>query len=255
MIRVVLFLVLVSLLATPVGLQAQSGPKWIDVEGSHGAKLRAAVYRPAGNGPFPVVVYLHGTGGMDKDDLSLGPKFAREGFITLIGCWYDGGALINGTDPCPQAPSLSNANLFAVKNVVALMDAGRQTPSARRDRVGLVGVSRGGGLAAAVASSAADLQAAVAVSGRFELSYSNNDTSALSQVKNLRVPLLILQGTLDNRAPPGVVRGYEAQARAAGKTVEAYYIQGGGHFMLFTPPFQEEVLRRSVAFLNKYLRP
>ncbi len=33
MMRVVLFLVLASLLATPVDLQAQSGPQWIQIAG------------------------------------------------------------------------------------------------------------------------------------------------------------------------------------------------------------------------------
>src|SRR6266849_2175120 len=137
--RTVLFLVLVSLLATPVGSQAQSEWEWVDIEGAQGAKLRAVVFRPEGTGPFPVVVYLHGTGGLDEGDLRLGPKFAREGFITIVGCWYGSGrAVVNGAEPCPQAPSLQN--VFAVKNVVALIDAGRQMPGARRDRVGLVGL-------------------------------------------------------------------------------------------------------------------
>ncbi len=253
MMRIVLSLVLVSLLATPVGSQAQSGWQWVDVVGAQGAKLRAVVFRPAGTGPFPVVVYLHGSNGLDKYDLGLGPKFAREGFITIVGCWFGQSTSLNGADPCPQAPSLYN--VFAVKNVVALMDAGRQMPGVRRDRVGLVGVSRGGGLAAAVASSAADLQAAVAISGRFELSYSKNDAPALSQVQNLRIPLLILQGTRDSRAKPYIAREYEERARALGKTVEAYYIEGGGHSMVDDPRFEKEVLRRSVEFLNKYLRP
>ncbi len=252
MMRVVLFLVLVSLLATPVGLQAQSGWQWVDIEGAQGAKLRAVVFRPAGTGPFPIVVYLHGISGLEEDDLSLGSKLAQEGFITIVGCWFGKANFVNGVDPCPQVPSQSD--VFAVKNVVALMDAGRQMPGVRRDRVGLVGYSRGGGLAAAVASSGADLQAAVAISARFELSYGQNDVSAISQIQNLRVPLLILQGTKDATARPEIARNYEQRVRAAGKTVEAYYIEGGDHFMLSDPRFQKEVLQRSVDFLNKYMR-
>ncbi len=36
MMRTVLFLVLASLLATPVGSQTQSGWQWVDVEGAQG---------------------------------------------------------------------------------------------------------------------------------------------------------------------------------------------------------------------------
>jgi len=201
MMRVVLFLFLASILAAPLESQAQSGLQWIDVQGAQGAKLRAVVFSPLGRGPFPVVVYLHGSTGMDDGDVEVGASFAREGFVTLVGCWFQGLDVVQGGNPCPDAPAIHK--VLAVKNVVALMDAGRQVPGARRDRVGLVGLSRGGGLAAAVASSHADFQAAVAISGRFELDYSDSDASALSQVQNLRVPLLILQGTADNRAKPG----------------------------------------------------
>lgn len=248
MMRVVLFLVLVSLLATPVRSQAQSGPQWIDVEGAQGAKLRAAVYRPAGNGPFPVVVVLHGSTGGRQALVDWGADFARAGFVTLVGCWRAGFI-------CPQGPYI---RIQARKNAIALIDAGKRIPGARADRVGLVGWSSGGGLAAALASSGANVQAVVSVAGSFReelVSVPKDEPSALSLVQDLRAPLLILHGTSDSAEPVQTSREYEARARQLGKTVEAYYIDGGNHFMLFHPKFKDEVLRRSVGFLNKYLRP
>ncbi len=246
MMRFVLFTVLVSLLATPVGLQAQSGPQWIAVEGAQGAKLRAAVYRPAGNGPFPVVVVLHGISGGRQQLVDWGADFARAGFVTLVGCWLQGFI-------CPQGPNYVRTQ--ARKNAIALIDAGRRIPGARADRVGLVGWSTGGGLAAALASSGAKVQAVVSVAGSFREVIPNNDPPALSLVQNLRAPLLILHGTSDAAEPVQTSREYEARARELGKNVQAYYIEGGDHFMLFDPKFKDEVLRRSVEFLKKYLRP
>lgn len=247
MMRVVLFLVLVSLLATPVGAQAQSGPQWIDVEGADGAKLRAALYRPAGNGPFPVVVILHGSAGGRQQLVDWGADFAHAGFVTLVGCWLVGFI-------CPQGPNYVRTQ--ARKNAIALIDAGRRIPAARADRVGLVGWSTGGALAAALASSGANVQAVVSVAGSFteEISF-KNDPPALSLVQDLRAPLLILHGTSDVTEPVQTSREYEARARQLGKNVQAYYIEGGDHFMLFDPKFKDDVLRRSVEFLNKYLRP
>ncbi len=63
MLRVGLLPELVSLLATPIGAQSRQSPQWIDVEGPQGAKLRAVVFRPTGDGPFPVVVVLHDSPG------------------------------------------------------------------------------------------------------------------------------------------------------------------------------------------------
>ncbi len=256
MMRVVLFLVLASLPATPVGLQAQSGPQWIDVVGPQGAKLRAVVFRPAGDGPFPVVVVLHGSPrGLRQEVVDWGPDLARAGFLTVVGCYFRGSFTLRVGDqfvnPCPQAPNLQDAR--PVENVIALMDAGRRVPRARRDRVGLVGWSEGGGVAAVVASSGADVQAVVSVSGAYNVTELNpkNFPLAISLVQNLRAPLLILHGTADEVVPVEVAREYEKRARASGKNVEAYYYEGGHHSIFF----REDVVRRSVEFLNKYLRP
>src|SRR5260370_30301814 len=48
--------------------------------------LRADIAVPKGNGPFPVVVYLHGGGwvaGNPKTHRKLGMQFAEAGFLTI----------------------------------------------------------------------------------------------------------------------------------------------------------------------------
>ncbi|MDQ6844428.1 MAG: CocE/NonD family hydrolase [Bacteroidota bacterium] len=52
--------------------------------------LKALLWHPAGNGPFPTIIFCHGSyGGADTtDDLKqtsvLGPVFAKKGYIFLI---------------------------------------------------------------------------------------------------------------------------------------------------------------------------
>ena len=259
MMRIVLFLVLATLTATPVGLQAQSGPQWIDVKGPQEAKLRAAVFRPSGNGPFPVVVVLHGAPtGLLEGHVGWGPDLASAGFVTVVGCYFRGTRTITlggqAVNPCPEAPDLQHAR--PVENVIALMDAGRRVPGVRRDRLALVGFSTGGGMAALAASSGADVQAVVTVSGSFrETLFSNEPRSALSVVKDLRPPILILHATTDQAEPVETSKEYEAQARQLGKNVEAYYYEGGGHAVVLLYSHREDLTRRVVEFLNKYLRP
>ncbi len=265
MMRVVLFLVLVSLLATPVGLQAQSEPQWIDVKGPQEAKLRAAVFRPSGNGPFPVVVVLHGaTGGLHSRGLrqeifDWGTDLARAGFVSVVGCYFRGTESIKVgnqfVDPCPQAPYLPNARV--VENVIALMDAGRRVPGARRDRVALVGFSTGGRVAVVAACSGVDVQAVVSVSGSFYevLPGMENFPNPISLVQNLRAPLLILHSKDDYVVPVKEARELEERARALGKNVEAYYYEAGGHARHLLYAHREDFTHRVVEFLNKYLRP
>ncbi len=249
-VQVVLFLVLVSLLATPVGLQAQSGPQWIGVKGPQEAKLRAAVFRPSGDGPFPVVVVLPGSGGLMDGHFAWGPDLASAGFVTVVGCYFKGSETIRMGDqavnPCPQAPNFDDAR--RVENVVALMDAGRRVLGARRDRVALVGFSAGGRVAVVAASSGADVQAVVSVSGRV-------GGIPNSVVQNLRAPLLILQSKDDGDVPVEKTREFEERAHALGKNVEAYYYEAGGHSLKLLSSHREDFTRRVVEFLNKYLRP
>lgn len=129
----------------------------IVVEGPERARLQAVVFKPPGNGPFPIVVVLHGSDGVHQGYVQWAPNFARAGFVTVVGCWF---GTSQGQYPCQAVPGLMAPNLQATKNVVALIDAGRRVPGVSRDRVGLVGNSLGGGMVAIAASAGADVQAA-----------------------------------------------------------------------------------------------
>ena len=221
------------------------------VEGPGGARLHAVVFRPSGDGPFPVVLILHGSQGLHRGYGSWSPNFATAGFLTVMGCWF---GTSQGEYPCPQVPALGAQNLQATRNVMALIDAGRRLAGARRERVGLVGNSLGGGLAALAAASGPDVQGVVSISGSLESAVSRNDPAPISVVQALRAPVLILHGTRDVNVPVREARAYEDRARRLGKVIQSHYYEGGDHGLPWSPQFGEDVFRRSVEFLNQYLR-
>src|SRR5512147_1101212 len=49
-----------------------------------GAALAATLVRPAGPGPFPAVVQLHGCGGVDAQSLRWARWLARRGYLALV---------------------------------------------------------------------------------------------------------------------------------------------------------------------------
>ncbi len=272
MTRAMLLLALVILLVASGVSQAQSGPQWINVKGPQEAKLRALVFHPPGEGPFPVVVVLHGSPyGLRDEVVDWGPDLTRAGFVTVVGCYFKGTNTLrvdeSGTwmaqrtpgvgkdlNPCPEAPKIEDAH--PVQNVIALMDAGRRVPGARSDRVGLLGWSDGGGVATVVASSGANVQAVVAVSGGFDRTDLKNFPLPISLVQSLGAPLLILHGTKDDTVPVEAAREYEKRATALGKNIQAYYFEGGSHRMFIIPQYRvENLLPRVLEFLNRYLRP
>jgi dienelactone hydrolase len=242
---------LVALLPLSAAAQTDVDAQVIGVEGPERARLQAVVFRPPGNGPFPLLLVLHGSDGVHQGYLQWAPNFARAGYVTVVGCWF---GTSQGQYPCQAVPGLMAPNLQATKNVVALIDAGRRVPGVRRDRVGLIGNSLGGGMVAIAASAGADVQGGVAISGAFESTISRNDASAIAVVANLRGPLLILHGTSDANVPVREARTYEDSARKLGKSVQAYYYDGGEHGLPWSPKFGEDVFRRSLEFLNQYVR-
>src|SRR5258706_9208515 len=73
-------LVLVSLIITP----ALMAPADIVTFPSGGLTLQGVVFKPEGAGPFPAVVYNHGSapGMLSKDAFeALGPAFAAHGWV------------------------------------------------------------------------------------------------------------------------------------------------------------------------------
>src|SRR6266481_1210438 len=86
-------LVLVSVLATAVEGQASGGPETVLVNNGS-ITLHALLWRPPGRGPFPAILFNHGSG-RTREELErlgpyegqaeiLGPVFARHGYAFLF---------------------------------------------------------------------------------------------------------------------------------------------------------------------------
>ncbi len=224
----------------------------IEIEGPGGVTLRAWVFRPQGSGPFPAIVSLHGGSGVTESNVDRAAWRAREGFVSLTGCWsgppYNplselGPALI----VCPGVPRLNSPELRPMENAVALIEAARRQPGVRSDRIGVIGGSAGASVALEIAaSSGVEVQAVVAESGRYDLNV----------IPRLEKPLLLLHARNDTVFGTDVEQAirFADMARRAGKDVQIYIYDSGGHHFMFEPGMKEDVLKREVEFLNRYLR-
>jgi dienelactone hydrolase len=203
---------------------------WLQGSSSDGSAPIAAIFRPAGDGPFPVVVYLHAAEGMTPDQLSLGPTLSAAGFIAVIGCHTTARALVS----CKQTPA---------DPVGALIDLAKRLPGARSGPIGLAGCSIGGAAAFALGAGRDDIAAIVV------------DSTAGFVEATPKAPVLLLTSNQDNSLVVADAHRYDAMFHDRGVTVETKYYDNGGHMVMFSAAIRDDARQRAVSFLTKYLKP
>lgn len=255
--------------SAPAELSAP-GAQWIKVDTSSGHKALAAVFRPPGAGPFPVVVVLHGAAGLRSAQLSLAEDLARAGFVAVAGCWQ---LVTSPPSPAPnpdcgEAPPQALWQADPAKHSgKELIAAARTLPRVRPDRVGLYGLSRGGHAALWAASTGSQVQAIVVDAPAHTAPRMNPPPpNTLTVIAGLEAPTLVLHGMADRAVPAEHSREYERAARALGKPVTAVFFEGMGHQVTAPHAGKEsqalaearrktepEARRQAIAFLRQHL--
>jgi dienelactone hydrolase len=231
----------------PAGLNVP-GAQWVTVGGTSGRKFTTAIFRPQGAGPFPVVVVLHGAGGLDGRYLGVAGDVARAGFLVVAGCWQAVNQVC--TEATPPTAWVADPATNSGKELIA---AARALPDARADRIGLYGLSRGGHAALWAAATGAGVRALVVDAPGHRPAIFPAPASTFDVVDRVAVPVLILHGNADRAIPVEQSREYERTARSLGKPVTAIYFDGIGHMPSVEPESQSVARQHAIAFLRKHL--
>lgn len=238
---------------SPFGTVANT--RWIYLTGTQGTRFLTAIVSPAGAGPFPVVVLLHGADGLAAPYMTVAETIARAGFLVVVGCWQAGLGGTAGNRLCSEAtPEREWVADPAANSGKELVELARSLPDARSDRVAIYGLSRGGHAALWAASTGADVRAVVVDAPAHAPAIRPAPPSTHTVVAGLKAPLLLMHGTSDASIPVQQSREYERAAKAADRQIEAVYFEGVGHLVSVAPSSsQTEALARAVAFLRRHL--
>lgn len=250
---------IVSSTEAPAGTEVLS-VLWFSVATPGLGTMLMAVARPAGDGPFPAVVLLHGTHGFAQQYVQWAEELSRAGFVGVAGCWFSGGAgpgmkAVTPPIPCPDVPPLGPGEyLEGLRYVDALAQAAGSLPGVRPNRLALAGHSRGGGAILQYLLARGKVQAAVLHSSGYAI-------KPATRAAEFGVPILVLHGTADGPADGGsanthvtLAREFETALRRNGKPVEARYEEGGAHSSFFTNPTQHSAeLNAMIDFLRRQL--
>ena len=186
------------------------------------------------------LILLHGSHGFAREYVQLARNLADSGIRAIAACWFSGSSGSAGlrfvtSIACQQAPPISMAaSEQALGSIDVLLQAARQLPNARADRIALFGHSRGGGAALNYILKYTGVCGAILNS----TGYPPGVVAAAAQV---HAPILILHGTADRPDNGGskvtsvtMARHFEEAVRRAGKPISAHYYDGAGHNELFS---------------------
>ncbi|MGD2124089.1 MAG: dienelactone hydrolase family protein [Gemmatimonadota bacterium] len=153
-----------------------------------GPPVWGALKVPEDSGQHPAIILLHASSGWRPEYLDMADRFSDAGFTVLVLDYYaeTGGAAIGSEEKLQKWESWRQAIRSAVHYLQGI-------PSVARDRIALVGYSRGAFLAVSVAASVPEVKAVVDFYGG-----GGGGTLPLeAEVRGLP-PLLILHGGNDS---------------------------------------------------------
>jgi dienelactone hydrolase len=226
------------------------GYERVKIPGDEGVTLDGVIYRPAGPGPFPAVVALHGCGGLwnrhgapSARHADWGERLAAQGFLVVLPDSFSSRGL---GSQC----GVTERSVRASRERVSDAHAVRRWLQARADvkpaAISLMGWSNGGSTVLgamradrAVADGRPDFAGAVAFYPGCRAAFENPKY-------RLRRPLLILMGSEDDWTPLGPCEGLVTAARGRGEPADIVVYPGAVHD--FDHPSLRHRQREGLAF-------
>jgi dienelactone hydrolase len=233
---------------------------WLVPSAQSGVMMRTTLFRPAGPGPFPLVVINHGTTQnaerrrrLDVPDFdSMAQWFVRRGFAVAVpqrpGHGETGGEYREDQGGCDEA-DFARAGRGAADSIAAAVAYLRTQSFVRRTGVIVVGQSAGGWAALALASRAPDgVRAAIDFAGGLGgRSWDRPDNNcapdrliatAAAFGRTSRIPTLWIYTENDSYFAPRLSGAMAAAFRAAGGKADYELLPAfgdDGHFMAERP--------------------
>ena len=196
--------------------------------GDGATEIPSYLATPSGDGPHPTVLILRGVAGPDDGYTEIARRLAEWGYVALVHGWK-----VRGTDPTDSLVYDDLKGAMAFLGSVGAVD---------RKRLAVFGFCRGGVHAVMAARAHDEIRAVVVFHGfAFRPAGATPGAQPYDLVAGVDVPMLVLHGTEDERAPLEDMRRMEARMRALGKPCAFRFYDGARHgFAVRTHPGYDE---------------
>jgi carboxymethylenebutenolidase len=198
---------------------------------------------PETEGPHPTVVILRGVAGPDDGYTEIARRLAEWGYVALLHGWK-----VRGNDP-PDDSVYED-----LQGAMTFVESVRQADS---HRLAVFGFCRGGVHAFMAARAHAGIRVIVVFHGfAFRPEGAVPGAQPYDLAEEVNVPVLVLHGTEDERAPLPEMQRMEARMRSLGKASEFKFYQGARHgFAVRTHPgYEEHAARQSFEEARRFLQ-
>jgi carboxymethylenebutenolidase len=197
---------------------------------------------PDRDGRHPVVLILRGVAGPDAGYTEIALRLGEWGYVALVHGWK-----VRGADPGdgPVYADLQGAMTFL-----------RSVGQADLAKLAVFGFCRGGVHALMAARAHVEIRVIVVFHGfAFRPAGAQPGAEPYDLVGDVNVPMLVLHGTEDERAPIEGMRRMEARMRDLGKDCTFAFYDGAGHgFAVRTHPgYAEDAARQSFDAARRFL--
>jgi len=197
---------------------------------------------PERPGPHPVVLILRGVAGPDDGYTEIAHRLAEWGYVALVHGWK-----VRGSDPTdePVYADLQGAMSFL-----------RSVGQADLARLAVFGFCRGGVHAVMAARAHPEIRVIVVFHGfAFRPAGAQPGAEPYDLAEGVNVPMLVLHGTEDERAPMADMQRMEARMRALRKDCTFTFYDGARHgFAVRTHPgYAEGAAKQSFDEAKRFL--
>jgi len=232
-----------------------------------GKALTLDIDSPSGEGPFPVVVWVHG-GGWTSGDNSALVEFSQAMTLQGIAGVRIHYRLANSTDAATVEDALSD-----VLTSIDWVRSNAETYHFDMQRFGIGGASAGGHLSALAAQRTPECIAYVGYCGGYDVLNRGDSSwpsagllrrflggtdeatlkanSALWQVRKSPPETLLLHGTADTIIDSDIAVRFAEALRSKGGTVKLVLLEGASHGICHQPQPKRQCLAETEAFLTR----
>jgi len=219
-------------------------------------KMRAFLVTPDGTGPYPAILVLHTSGGLEGADTDFAQRLAQQGYVALVPAFMEAYGITART----RRETFTGSAQPIYNDFVAALDMLAHHGKVKGAKLGAVGFSNGGYFAVWLAAMA-KVQAAISYYGA--LSGAGTDVPLerfRAAFTAQSAPVLILHGTADNTVPVGAARHLAQIIEAAHAPYSLQLYPDVGHRFERepgTPAAQQaasDAWQRSLSFLAANLK-